>query len=239
MSRSKKVKTFREIQKEEFNKRKVQSDFSRNNKASKRTERKKILVVCEDQKIFPEYLNKIINKYGLRATISVDGKCGSSPKSVYEHAIKKIEDNQKASENDSSEKLDFVYCVMDVDQHGEALANILNTIKQKKVHLNVPIIPIVSNPCSEVWLLRHLTGSTSFVKDCDAVIKKIQDSDPNLKKFKKGDEVTNFEYFFTKIDTAIANSKTVKQDLEGCESKNPSSDIYILIEKILSESKCG
>ena len=68
-------------------KRKAKAERELSRRKSKRSSYEKVLIVCEGEKTEPNYFNEQVNHYKLNsANVAVDGKCGSSPKSVFERA---------------------------------------------------------------------------------------------------------------------------------------------------------
>ncbi len=83
---------------------------------AKRKPYDKVLIVCEGEKTEPNYFNELKDHYEINtANIEIDGNCGSSPKSVVNHAI-----NLYTKECDTDNGFDRVYCVFDKDSHGPA-----------------------------------------------------------------------------------------------------------------------
>lgn len=66
----------------------------------------KVLIVCEGEKTEPNYFQEIVEWYKLNtANVTVDGSGDSSPKSVFERAVKLWE-----KENQTGNPYDRVYC---------------------------------------------------------------------------------------------------------------------------------
>ena len=72
-----------------FHKRKAKAAKTLERRKSKRSSYEKILIVCEGEKTEPYYFDDLIQYHKLNtANVEIDGSCGSSPKSVYDHALR-------------------------------------------------------------------------------------------------------------------------------------------------------
>ena len=105
---------------------------------------------------------------------------------------------------------------LDAPKMLERLVNISNTIL------------LASNPCIEVWFLLHFKNQTSNIdsKEC------IRQIDNRCKGYQKG---TIAEKLFEKLneteDKAISRAKSL------LDFDNPSSTVYLLIEKLIEFKK--
>ena len=111
-----------------FQKRKAATRKSLQRRAAARSERKRALIVCEDEISVPSYLRKLIRHLGLNTVdIQIYGKeCGSAPRSVIDYG-------QECLEVDAD--FDFVYFVFDKDAHTtytDALGKVTGLRKNKK-----------------------------------------------------------------------------------------------------------
>ena len=185
-----------------------------------------MLIVCEGEKSEPHYLEELRDYYGLNtANIEVDGKCGSSPMSVFNHARQRYEDLVY-----SGDAYDRVYCVIDKDKHID-YQQALDAITRTQ-----PIgcfYAINSVPCFEYWVLLHFiyttqpfhaTGTKSV---CDCVVDRLrQDFLPDYKKGEKG----LFAQLLTQLEFAKANAIRSLKEAERNHTDNPSTRIHELVD---------
>lgn len=204
-----------------------------NRKTQFREVKKPILIVCEDSKSSIYYLRSKIKDLNLSPIdIEVDGNSDSSPNSVVKYAIRRKKEQTSKAKKNGIEEYESIYCVMDVDEH----ATLKNAIQQA---LDNALIPIVSNQSFELWYLLHfMEYSTAFIHR-DDILKKLK---VHLgKEYDKADSKI-YEHLKGGEDKAIQNAKKLKQSAE-IESnqrqplRNPSTDVFILIEKLNSLAK--
>ena len=135
-----------------FRKRKKRQKDSLKRAKAKRDPYDVVLIVCEGEKTEPNYFEELRDAFKLNtANIEICGdECGSSPRNVVDHAIKKYRE---------SKDYDRVYCIFDKDQHltyNEAL----DKVRQTKLPKGHSIYAITSVPCFEIWFLLHYRYST-------------------------------------------------------------------------------
>lgn len=192
---------------------------------SRRSSYDKILIVCEGEKTEPNYFTELVNYYKLNtANVEIDGRCGSSPKSVLERA-----EHLYVVEKNKGDAYDRVYCVFDKDSH-ETYNETLDKIENK----NPPEVYFVAKsvPCFEYWLLLHFefttrpfhrTGKSSIA---DEVIKELKKYIPS---YKKGDEDI-FSQLKDQLEFAKANAIRVQNSAKQNHTDNPSTTIHELID---------
>lgn len=184
----------------------------------------RVLIVCEDSKSTPSYLEAIRDDLKLNlANIKICGKeCGSAPISVVNYAT----DLMKKDTG-----YDKVYCVIDRDRHPN-FREALQKAKGKKIEV------IVSIPCFEYWLLLHYDYITTPFQaaqgsHCEEVIKALKKYEPN---YEKGKNFLKQHYsccLKEKQDTAIKNARKRESECQHeklLENKNPYTQMYLLIE---------
>ena len=136
-----------------FKKRKVRKARDISRWIAKRSENKKILIVCEGQKTEPMYFKALKNDYRLLATdIRIVSAKRSDPMSLIKTA--EIQYNESVNEGDP---FDSVFCVFDKDEHAhynDAVKTIAK-LQPKSVYY-----AITSVPCFEFWLLLHYCCTT-------------------------------------------------------------------------------
>ncbi|EJL6524885.1 RloB family protein [Vibrio cholerae] len=206
-------------------KRKAKAEKELSRRKSKRSSYEKILIVCEGEKTEPNYFNEQVNHYKLNtANVAVDGKCGSSPKSVFDRAkdLAQIEERR-------GDAYDRVYCVFDKDSH-ESYAQTLVDIDNYKS--NSKFIAVTSVPCFEYWLLLHFEFSTKPYHAsgkssiADQVIKDLKKYIPH---YSKGDN-TIFMQLLDQLDFAKQNAIRANKAASNDHTDNPTTFVYELVE---------
>lgn len=220
-----------------FHKRKARQQADLKRKSAKRESYAKILIVCEDEKATPQYLEDFCKDLTLStANIVISRKNhGSDPKSVVDFAITEFEE---------SKDFDKIYCVIDRDGHTTYHTAI--QIAQKTQLLNseekkVEITLIKSIPCFEYWLLLHFLNTaqpfnkTSNKSSCDLVISLLSQYIPNYDKGK----TKIYAETKDKLNDAIIRAKQIdKSYANDPESdKNPSTNMHELIEYLIKLKK--
>ncbi|MEC4678576.1 MAG: RloB family protein, partial [Nitrospirota bacterium] len=125
---------------QQYKKRKARSQKELRRQKAKRAPYDRVLIVCEGSKTEPNYLRDLRDCLKLVSTnIEIDGDCGSSPMSVYNHAERRYREEKK-----KPDPYDRIFCVFDKDTHGEqyqkATTNILS-YKPAKVFKAITSIP--------------------------------------------------------------------------------------------------
>lgn len=214
-----------------------------------RSEEQLILIVTEGKKTEPNYFNELIAAWGLNATrnqvkpITVDNQSGSAPRSVVTHAIEKSK----------GKFFDHIYCVFDRDKattFNEAVKTL--ELENKNAAKGKPkFYSVRSYPCFEYWFLLHFGYTRQPFKGTDKS-KSAGDSIVEALKMDKGwrDYEKNctgsFHYLQQLLmknncclDDVIAWAKRSRAEAEQLyrdsndeESFNPSTEIYIVIEKL-------
>jgi RloB-like protein len=179
-----------------------------------------MLILCEDSKSALVYLKKAKSNYGLsNITVKHEDTC---PEKAVKFAVK------------NKRQYDEIYCCIDGgDEHGHG--NFDAALELAKSEENIHII--ASYPCFEFWLLLHFQktrkgyakgkiGSKAVIAD----LKKEED----MTSYDKTSENTKglFKQLGNKkLDEAIANAKWAEQEAKKDNNKNPSTGLYILLEK--------
>lgn len=204
-------------------------------KSGKRLSRKKeilprILILTEG---YTEeiYFNKIANIFSLQ-TVEIKRSCHTNVNGIVKEA-KTIAKNAQQEGNEYN----FIFCIFDLDTiNNKDYINILNNTKNKLTK----ILPIYSNPCIEVWFILHY-------EYCDQ---------PFSKRNKKtiGNEVKSYfknhynnSYDETnkviineiaeKYEEAVKNARQLIENQMNCESINPITTIYRIIEVLQNIDK--
>lgn len=185
----------------------------------------RLLIVCEGSKTEPHYFSELRQDQRLKtANIRICGKeCGSDPVSVVKYAEKIFDDEAGA--------YDRVYCVMDTDTH----ANLDRALKLIEARGN-PFIAIVSSPCFEFWLmLHHLLHQTSFRATSTKSIGEVVESALRKldKAYTKGKPGVWARYK-DKLTTALDNSKKVHKVAQATGNTNPSTEVHVVVEAMMT-----
>ena len=184
-----------------------------------------VLVVCEGSKTEPNYLRELVDYLKLSsANVEVDGKSGSSPISVVQHAKRRYRE-----EKDKGDTYDRVFCVFDKDTHASYAQAISKSASSKPggVFQAIPSVP-----CFEYWLLLHFIFSTrpydasGGTSACSRLINELQDY---MAGYIKGDKGV-FKLLMDKTDQAVVYSKRALRRAEASGTDNPTTRTHELVE---------
>lgn len=126
---------------------------------------------------------------------------------------------------------DKAYAVFDVDFNKEK-----QIAEARKLAKDYGMELILSNPCFEVWILQHFRFSTRGYHSNNDVIGELINRWPEYRK-----NIGSYRYIYDRTDLAIENARKLEAyhdsvnpsaDIEG---RNPSTDVYKLVEKIYPE----
>lgn len=109
---------------------------------------------------------------------------------------------------------DRAYVVLDLDC-SEQKARLIEKLEKESETARF----IVSNPCFEVWYLLHYQYSTHAYSDGNEVIRDLKKYIPDYKK-----STNVFPKLSGLLDTAIVNSRKLKEFYDEMGSKWPSSE---------------
>jgi hypothetical protein len=199
-------------------KRKARKNKDLQRKQAKKSDYKKILIVCEGEKTEPYYFNNLITYHKLNtANINVVGDCDSAPSKVLERA------KELYQESKNTIPYDEVYCVFDKDSHSTYLQT-LNIIEQT-LPLGI-FIAITSIPCFEYWILLHFIDTTKSYNNHREV-------DQDLKVFlpayeKKGKNIYN--ELLPYLEVAKRNANKANKEAIKNQTDNPTTKIHELVE---------
>ncbi|MEZ8107089.1 RloB family protein [Vibrio cortegadensis] len=224
-----------------FRKRKARLSEESARRKANRKPYDKVLIVCEGSKTEPIYFEELrIHEELDSANVTVDGKCGSSPISVVNHA-KKLFDKDLAK----NEVYNKVFCVFDRDTHttfDDAVEEVdkINSdiakneqIAKMELDEEVEFVAIKSDPSFEYWLLLHFNPTTKPYRTLpnksvgDQVIDDLKVFLPEYKKTQKGIYVQSID--LNTLDGALSNSERIFKAAERSQNFNPSTNIHILI----------
>ncbi len=202
-------------------------------KLSERQQQSRILIVCEDSKSSAYYFQDMAEAFGLKA-VDVRGKeCGSAPSSVLEYA------EQEYNEELKSDPYDRVYCVFDRDQN-KSFSPTIKKISILKTS-GKPFFAITSTPCFEIWLLLHFGYcARSYMpvgkrSSCTQALSELRQN-PNLAGYEKGAKGIYTMFSGQEMLDAIKHAKRLMQENQRTGSDNPSTNIYELVEYLISQT---
>lgn len=214
-----------------FHKRKAKAAKNLERQKSKRSSYKKILIVCEGEKTEPYYFQDLIQYHKLNtANVAIDGSCGSSPRSIYNHAAAMYEEERR-----KGNPYDGVYCVFDKDSHEtyvETVQIIANHKPPKVFHATTSI------PCFEYWILLHFEyttkayASTGKNSIADEVIKDLLRYMPDYTKGKANVYTT----LAAQVERAITFAAKSNHEANVNHTDTPTTQIGKLV-KLLREVK--
>lgn len=196
-------------------------------------ENKRYLIACEGIKTEPIYFKALKSHLNLpNVEIKIISDCGSAPKSIYDAAKKLVKE-----ESGSSAAYNAAFCVFDRDTH-ESFDKTCDDIKnQNKNNKKCIFYAITSTPCFEVWFMLHFGYNSGPIEShgCQSCgqVAKIR-----MKKyagFKNYDGVLNagqLDLLMKNMDTALKNAERLEKENSTTKSKNPSTNVHILINEI-------
>lgn len=219
-----------------FKKRKARTAAKAKRKEESRKPYDRVLIVCEGSKTEPIYFEEMRLLLELDTTnITIDGKCGSSPINVVNHAY-----SEYIRDSSSGDHYNRVYCVFDKDTHStydeaiQKVKDINNSIEKECNQDNIKFIAIKSVPCFEYWLLLHYIPSTKPFHGtgkksaADRLIDQLKEYIPDYKKTQKGLYKHLKEQGL--LPSAKAHSRRIYEQSERTGDDNPSTNIHELIE---------
>jgi hypothetical protein len=184
---------------------------------------KRILIVCEDTKSAPRYLEELKQHLRLSATsVSVvDSKSYTQPKQVVERAIKEKAKAAQEEERDGLPRYHACYAVIDGDYGNKVKA-------ARKLAFENGIELIVSTPCFETWVLFHVAHWDTSVAKCKDVIHELK---KHLPEYHKG----SFSYgqLVARHNEARIRAEKLRRATTLPEEQNPCSDMYKMLTKLL------
>lgn len=189
--------------------------------------RKKILLIGTEGKNKTEknYFSHFNRMQGNNYLIRFSDGNNTDPEGIVDNTI----DTVKKEELNFKDG-DLAFCVFDTDIGDEKQKQIDAAII-KATKKNVEII--LSNPCFEIWFLQHFGYSTKEYKSNGEVLRTLEGFIPDYEKNSDPFVILN-----PLMAEAIKNSKRLEKyhDDLGRKSKsmerNPSTDVYKIIEKI-------
>lgn len=215
-----------------FHKRKARNAEELQRAKGKRAQNRRYLIVCEGTKTEPNYLNDLLIDHGISPYIAKIAKNnGSSPASIVQHALDLYETDAM-----SGDHFDKVYCVFDRDSHETFHDAVARTRDLSNV--GKPFFAITSTPCFEFWLILHFGYSNQPYHAAgkksvgDQAVTRLR-SKAGFARYDKGNAGV-YEMLKDRIDEAIANAKTLRNQADKQERSNPYTNVDELIEDLIS-----
>jgi hypothetical protein len=185
-----------------------------------------VLIVCEGEKTEPNYLQQLRATYKLSSVnIKIVSPPATDPFSIVDFAIQELRQDSD---------YDRAFCVFDRDEH-TTFASALAAVKASDFGRSNRLVPIISTPCFELWLLLHYRYSNAPYaragtrSACDMVVQELQTHFPGYNKGKKA----VFAELASRMDLAIANAKRLEQDNISSKSENPATRVHHLVEYLI------
>lgn len=187
-----------------------------------RDTKKRTLIVCEDNKSAPNYFYALKKHENLSATsVTIVGSGGNTqPIQVVNKAIHMRD--QAARPDSETEEFESVWCVIDGDFE-TAIPNARARAIANGVHI------AVSTACFEYWILLHFVDDAK-PRSSSELVKELKTS--HCKSYDKGK--TNFSGIVEHARTASDRAKNHRQKSVRPENQNPCSDLYMLIQELIT-----
>jgi hypothetical protein len=185
-----------------------------------REPRARFLIVCEGKVTEPVYFNDV--RRAERGIIELEIVSGGVPKAVVERAVEMKRRSEREAERreDDNLRYDSVWCVFDVDEHPfvpeakqQAQANAINVA--------------VSNPCFELWFLRHFQDQTAHIER-HRVQHLCREHVPGYQKAPPCDLLRPHQAGAIERAILLENWQASRENAGG----NPSTGVHRLIQQI-------
>jgi RloB-like protein len=170
------------------------------------------LVVCEGETEV-DYLCELARILRVHAHICKGN--GTDPKSIVNTAI------QKSKED--GVKYDEIFCVFDKDNNHSAYLKAIDICKSRN------FVPIVSNPCFELWPYLHFQFRNSGFGSPQEVLKALKKL-PNFGRYDK-DGVFMFNFTHHLLDTACKNATILVSKQQSNPLEDPFTNMHLLIAR--------
>ncbi len=170
------------------------------------------LVVCEGETEV-DYLSELARSLHIHAHICKGD--GTDPKSIVNTAKRKSKED--------GVKYDKIFCVFDRDNDPSAFLEAIEICKSRK------FIPIVSNPCFELWPYLHFQMRESGFGNPQQMIKALKKL-PGFENYDK-DGVEIFNATIHLIDKACKHASSLVSKQHDDHKEDPFTNIHILIKR--------
>jgi hypothetical protein len=173
------------------------------------------LVICEGETEV-DYLSEFARS--LRIYAHVCKGDGTDPKSIVNTA--------KRKSREDGVKYDQIFCVFDRDNQPSAFIEAIALCKARK------FIPIVSNPCFEIWPFLHFQFRESGFGSPQQMIKALKKLS-GFEDYEK-DGVQIFKTTAHLVDDACKHASLLVSKQSNDPKKDPFTNVHLLIERFLS-----
>lgn len=170
------------------------------------------LVVCEGETEV-DYLCELARS--LRIHVHICKGDGTDPKSIVNTAKRKSKED--------GVKYDKIFCVFDRDNDLSAFLEAIELCKSRK------IVPIVSNPCFELWPYLHFQIRDSGFGSPQQMVKALKKL-PGCENYEK-DGVQIFNATFHLIDMACKRASSLVSKQHDDPKEDPFTNFYLLIKR--------
>jgi len=170
------------------------------------------LVVCEGETEV-DYLCELARS--LRIHVHICKGDGTDPKSIVNTAKRKSKED--------GVKYDKIFCVFDRDNDLSAFLEAIELCKSRK------FIPIISNPCFELWPYLHFQIRESGFGSPQQMLRALKKL-PGLENYDKdGVQIFNATIHF--IDMACKRASSLVSKQHDDPKEDPFTNIHILIKR--------
>ncbi len=181
-----------------------------------------VWIFCEGEKTEKYYFQRLKAKLRIGFNVKINTSGDKNASGVINYALS----YKKNRPRDFLEG-DLIYCVF--DRNGNSNNELQ---KAQKLARENGIIIVFSNPCFEYWILTHF-GYFPSSYESNEIVTKLNEL---LNTYQKNDKDI-YDKTADKINEAIKNAKRITTDsLQKnssllCRESNPSTQVYLLIEK--------
>jgi hypothetical protein len=188
-------------------------------------QRKRLLIVCEDQRAGRDYLEFLRRAEGQTAAQIVGN--GGDPVGAVEEAARRrdqaIRDARRIRESD--QRFDQVWAVVDVDSHQR-----LDEARTRAVDVGVELV--VCNPCFELWLWLHFADASARLS-ADDMRRGLDAHLTGYRERKRFDEAAFQRCLYPRIDDAIRRADQLSR-LRADGTPGPCTDLPRLVRVLRS-----
>ncbi len=180
------------------------------------------LFICEDAKSSKFYMAGLGKSHNIN--LKAENCYGTSPENILRAAEEK-----RALFPDTGTAT--IYCLFDKDDCEDAkFKKVIATCKEKD------IVPAISVPCYEYWLLLHLKKTDKAFKDAKECCEEFKNTynkefhtDYTIKQLKSRKEI--FEDLKDRLKSAIQNAESLNLD----EKESPYTNMHEVIKSLIED----
>lgn len=182
--------------------------------ASRREERRRVLIVCGAKATEPDYINGLRRHLRNPAvSIKVVTK-DKAPSQVVQYSLKLLAQSPDA--------YDEVWCVVDADQFTDLDDAVALAARSTTSGPRVSVV--VSNPCFELWLLLHFTDHRGAVTSFAQIKPLLQRHVPGYEK----ERIDFGAHYASTFPDAVRRAQSL--DPSGSDYRlNPSTNMWQLV----------